>query len=86
MYIICSADAVFFYQYYAIVSFMYNKSWMYVAGFCTKVKCSYFVSKAVARKSFTFLCVLLLFWLLNVKLFLATGFETGKPHLHFTLS
>ena len=36
MYIICSADAVFFYQYHAIVSFMYNKSCMYVAGFCTK--------------------------------------------------
>ena len=69
----------FFYQYFAIVSFMYNKSCMYVAGFCTKVKCSYGVSNPVASTSFTFLCVLLWFWLLKVKLYLATGFETGTP-------
>ena len=50
LYIICSA----------IVSFMYNKSCIYVAGFRTKVKCSYGVSNPVASKSFTFLCVLLL--------------------------
>ena len=55
--IICSADAVFFYQYYAIVYFMHNKSCIYVAGFRTKG--SYGVSNPVASKSIKFLCVLL---------------------------
>ena len=45
----------------------------------SKAKCSYGVpnSNPVARKSFTFPCVL--FLLLNVKKILATGFEFGMP-------
>ena len=40
---------------------------------------TYTYSNPVTRKGFTFLYVLLLFCLLNVKLFLATGFEIGTP-------
>ena len=43
-------------------------------------------SNPVDRKSFTFTCVLLLFLLLNVKLFLATGFELGTVCIKFIYS
>ena len=46
---------------------------------------AYTNSKPVARKSFSFLCVLLLSWLINEKLFLVTGFEFVYLHHNCTL-